>query len=450
MLRLAVPVLAEQMLAMLVWFSDRLLAGHFLDKPHMAAITLMAYVLWLIYGTFSLVAIGATAMVARAVGAGEFKQARHVTNQAFVVGAVVAACVMLVGFLFGHRIVLALQLEGKAAELATSYLRYMLPVVPMIMAEAVGIACLRAAGDVVSGLIIMAVVNAVNVGVSCLLVIGPGPVPQLGWQGIAIGTVCGLVVGGVLFIALLIHGRYGLRLQLSRLRPNGALIRRLLQTGVPGGVDMLSMIGCQLWFVAVINQMGDGAAAAHGVAISIESMAFLPGVAFQTAASTLVGQYLGARNPRKAVRSALLACLIGGGVMMIVAAVLLLGADPLAGLFVRAEHADVAALAVPLLRIVALAMPALALTIILTGALRGAGDTRWPMAFSLVGLLGVRLPLAYWLGFESIRVPFTDHTFAGWGLGVCGAWYAMAADLALRAVLVSGRFAQGGWKRIKV
>lgn len=450
MLRLAIPVLIEQSLGMLVGFSDRVLTGHYLETPHLAAVTLMSYLLWLLWGVFQVVAIGATAMVARSVGAHDWRSARKITNQALVLGAAMAAVVTLVGVLLEERAVHFLQLKGEAADLATTYLHYMLPMIPLIMAERVGIACLRGAGDMLSGLVIMAVVNLVNVAVSWSLVLGLGPLPELGWEGIAIGTLCGFAVGGALTLGLLVRGRWGLRLQWRRLWPDGNLIRRLLRIGLPGGVDVLSVIGCQLWFLSVINQLGDQSAAAHGVAICVESMAFLPGVAFQMAAMMLAGQYLGAGDPRKASRSVLMACLVGGGIMVSMAALFYVQALPLAQLFVKAEQAEVARLAAPLLQTVALAIPALALAMILTGALRGAGDTRWPLVFSLIGFLGARIPAAHWLAFESIRLPGSDSIIPGCGLGVQGAWYAMVIDLTLRATLIVCRFWHGGWKRVEV
>jgi len=450
MLRLAIPVLIEQVLTMLVGFSDRVLTGHYLETPHLAAITLMSYVLWMFWGVFQVVTIAATAMVARCVGAGDSRSARKVTNQAFVVGAVLAATVVLLGAVLAERLVHFLQLEGEAAALATTYFRYMLPAVPLIMAQTVGIACLRGAGDMVSGLIIMATVNLVNVSVSWALMLGLGPLPELGWEGIAIGTLCGYIVGGLLAVGLLVRGRFGLRLEWSELRPDRELIRRLLRVGLPGGADVLSIIACQLWFLAVINQLGDRATAAHGVAIGVESMAYLPGAAFQMAATTLAGQYLGARDCRKASRSVLMAVLVGGGVMVSMGVIFYVRAYPLAQLFVKSDQADVARLAAPLLQTVALAIPALALTMILSGALRGAGDTRWPLVFSLVGFLGVRIPTAYWLALESVRIPGTTWIIAGCGLGVLGAWCAMVTDLTVRATLVVCRFWQGGWKQIEV
>jgi putative MATE family efflux protein len=245
------------------------------------------------------------------------------------------------------------------------------------------------------------------------------------------------MVGGVVVLLRLVRGRAGLRLQWHALRPDIELMRRLLRIGLPGGADILSIVLCQMWFVSIVNQMGMLAAAAHGVAIRIESLAYLPGAAFQVAAATLCGQFLGAGDERRASRSVITAILVGGGLMTGAGVFFLLAAEPLASLFLRSDQAEVQHLAAQLLRIVALAMPPLALTMIFNGALRGAGDTRWPLLFSLIGYLGVRIPLAYWLAF-------------GWSLGVFGAWYAMLADLFLRCLLVSTRFAHGGWKRVKV
>lgn len=450
MLRLAIPVLAEQFLVMFVGFSDTILTGHYLAESHLAAITLISYLLWLAYGLFAAVSIGATAMIARFVGAGRFRLARRVTNQALLIGAAIASLAMLLGFLFADRIVLVLQLEGEAARLATRFLYYILLMLPMVMLEAVGIACLRGAGDMVSGLGVMATVNAVNLAVSWLLVLGPGPLPQLGWEGLAVGTSCGYLAGGLLTLLLLVRGRSGLQLYWRWLRPDTPLIRRLLRIGLPGGIDTLSVIGCQLWFLAVINQLGDLATAAHGVAIRVESLAYLPGLAFQMAATTLAGQYLGAKDYHKASRSVLMALLVGGGMMVAAGVVFYLQAYPLAHLLLGAHQDEVAQLAAPLLRTISLAMPALALTMILAGALRGAGDTRWPLAFTMIGFLGVRIPAAYWLAFPSVAIPGTGLVLAGWSLGVLGAWYAMITDLSVRATLVLYRFWHGGWKQVEV
>jgi Na+-driven multidrug efflux pump len=92
----------------------------------------------------------------------------------------------------------------------------------------------------------------------------------------------------------------------------------------------------------------------------------------------------------------------------------------------------------------------LAVVTILGGGLRGAGDTRRPLVFTFIGFLSVRIPFCYLLALKSVRVPFSEVSIAGFGLGVFGAWYAMMADVVVRAVLFVARFLHGGWKRIDV
>jgi putative MATE family efflux protein len=244
-------------------------------------------------------------------------------------------------------------------------------------------------------------------------------------------------VGGLVPTVRLIAGRAGLRLRLRSFRFDKEVTKRLLHVGIPGGTDILFIIICQLIFLSLVNKLGSAAAAAHGVAIRLESIGFLPGVGFQIAATTLCGQYLGMRDYRRATRTVLTACLAAGTFMFLAGACMFVGAYPLVDLFLGSNQVGVAELAAPCLRIVSMAMLPLAILMVLTGALRGAGDTRWPLVFSIIGFAGVRMPLA---------ILFTQTL--EWG--VIGAWYAMAIDLTIRALLVTWRFLHGGWKRSRV
>lgn len=436
-MRLVWPVLIEQVLVMLVGFSDTILAGHYLTPSHLAAMTVIQYALWMFTNLFAIVSIGAVAMTARFVGAGDWPAANRVTNQSFVLGTVLAIVFTACGLLGSDRLAAALQLECEPAELASRYLRFIVPVLPMMMLEAVGIGCLRGAGDMVTGLVTMILVNAINIGVAWSLLAGVGPFPPMGWDSLPIGAACGHAAGGLIPLVLLLRGRFELRVRLAWLWPDFQLMRRILRIGLPGGIDVLSIVGCQLIFISIINRLGTDEVAAHGVAIRIESLAYLPGYAFQVAAATLVGQYLGARDYRQASRTVLTACAASGGLLGGTGLLLFFAAHQLVGLLLSPEQTAVAAIAPGLLRIVSFAMLPLALVQVLTGALRGAGDTRWPLAYTFIGFVGVRLPAAYWLSHR-----------LGWG--ITGAWYAMVADVIVRCALVTYRFKQGGWKRIEV
>jgi len=450
MWRLAWPVLVEQLLVMLVGLVDLWLTGHYLQQPHLAAIGLMSYVLWLLPSIFGIVAIGATAMTARFVGAGDMESANRVTNQAFLAGGVLALLVTL-GFLVGGGAFVHLtRLQANAAPRAVEYLSIITYVIPAIMVEVVGIACLRGAGDTLSGFLTMAAVNVVNIAVGSSLVTGWGPMPHLGWKGLAIGTACGYVTGASIVLGMLVVGRWGLRLRFGMLRPDIAWIRRLLRVGLPAGIDQTAVVMCHVWFVSIINSLGTLASAAHGLGVRIESLAYLPGTAFQVAAATMAGQFLGAGDRRRAARSVWMAVAVGGGLMCSAGIVFFFGGRWLTGLFLGQQAEATADVAVRLLKIVAFAMPPFALSTILIGGLRGAGDTRWPLLFTFVGFLLVRIPLAYYLSWEHLTVPVLNCEIEGLGLGVEGAWFAMLTDCIMRSFMVGSRFVHGGWQRVRI
>jgi len=453
MLRLALPVLGANLLHVLVEYVDTWLAGNYLvemgDAP-MAAISLVRYSMWFIMTLFAVLTVGATALVARFVGAGDYRTANRATNQAMLLGIGLACVVVVAGRLLAGPFVQMLQLRGASAEMATQYLLMIVPALPAIMLEKVGTACLWGAGDMVGGLIAVIAINAVNVVVSSCLLLGLGPFPELGWVGLAVGTLCGRLVGGAIILTFLWRGRAGLQFSRTQMKPDRPMIRRLLRIGVPGGADALAVVSCHMWYVSIINRLGDLDAAAHGVGISIEALAYMPGAAFQAAAATMCGQFLGAGQPQRAGRSVWMALAFGGTFMTVAGIFFFFGAEVLASFFLGDRGTEVVPLAARLLRIVSFTMPALAATMVLAGGLRGAGDSRSPLAITLLGFLGVRIPLAYAFAYGAVLFPAVNWEIPGLGWGVQGAWFAMVIDTFFRCALIVARFLQGAWKGVEV
>jgi putative MATE family efflux protein len=459
MLVLALPVLAEESLNLLVGYTDFFLAGRFLagDEP-LAAMGLMAYFLWIVPSLFAFLSIGALAVVARAVGAGRRPEAAHATRQALLVGLAAAVIGVLAVMLLGSVWVRAMNLRGEAAVLAIRYIWIIMPAIPCIMLEQIGSACLRGAGDTMSGMLARVAVNLINVAVSTALVTGYGPFPTLGWDGLAIGTACGHVVGAGIILTRLLTGRGGVHLserlplpahRLGLWQIDRPMIARILRVGLPGGGDVLAVLTCHLVYVAIINRLGTLAQAAHGLGVQIEAMSYLPGSAFQVAAATLAGQSLGAADSQRAVRSVLLCVASALTIMVAAGFVLFFAGESVAELFIGRSN-ETSVLVGQLLKIVALSCPPLAVLMVLSGALRGSGDTAWPLAITLVGLVGVRIPGACLLGWNEVPLPIVDLSLPGFGWGVAGAWWAMVADVTLRSVLAAWRFAHGGWKGVRV
>jgi putative MATE family efflux protein len=451
MLRLTLPVLLEQMLHVLVGFTDLWLTGNFLPgEAYVAAMTLMIYALWLVGNVFGVVAIGSAAMVARFVGARDHEMANRVMNQSILTGLVWALLLMAVTLPFAGFFPVLMGLKGTAAAAAERYLTIEFCVLPAVMVERVAIACLRGAGDTVSGLVTMAIVNVINMGCSYALCTGLGPLPEFGWTGIALGTAIGHCCGATILLSLLAGGRAGFRLRLDGMRPDFNLIRRILRIGIPGGIDVVLVNICQMIFLRIVLSLGDAAAAAHGVAIQVEALGYMPGGAFQVSAATMAGQYLGARDLVRARYSVIQTCIVAAAVMVLAGVIFYVAATPLAGFFLKGQSEDVIPLAAQLLRIVAYAMAPLALVLVLVGALRGAGDTRWPLALNLLGIVFFRVPIAYYLTRREVYLPLLGWTIQGGNLGVVGAWYAMVLDIVVRCIFLMLRFRHDAWQRIEV
>ena len=145
-----------------------------------------------------------------------------------------------------------------------------------------------------------------------------------------------------------------------------------------------------------------------------------------------------------------LAAIICTLLMSSVAVVLGLEADRLAGFFLADGQEEVAAITAGLVRIVAFAQPPLAVFMVFSGGLRGAGQTRAPMIVNLSVMIFVRLPLALFLAWDVIPLPGGLGSLQGMGLGVTGAWYAMAVDLLLRGIVLTLLFLSPGWSRSRV
>jgi putative MATE family efflux protein len=496
-IHLAWPVLAQQLLILSVTLSDAFLAGHFQPVPaneraiagsryliamgliapspacigvgnllaadsswalgqqimsrhvaYQAAQTTAHYLSWFITSYSILVSVGSTALVARMIGAGDWKAAIHVTNQSIILATIFGVAGSIAGLVGVDHLVRLLQLQGDAARFAAAYLRPLFWFLTLEIIEAAGIACLVGAGDTRTGFWILGGVAVINLPMAWCLFHGIGSFPGFGFEGIALGTAISEALGGLAILAVLARGRAGLSLQSGLMVPNLQWIRRLLRISVPAGLDSLSVVLGQFWFLSIVNGLGDVAAGAHGIAIRWEALGYLSGAALGTAAMTLVGQNLGAGNPRRAARAGWTAWLMGAGIMTTMGAIFYTLAPLMFKLFCPGPDQESIVLAgVPVLRLVAFAMPPLACCIVFTYALRGAGDTRVPMLITWLGFLGLRIPLAYLLT-NGVQLSFVH--IAGFGLGLIGAWIAMFVDIVARGACFVLRFTTGAWQRVEV
>jgi multidrug resistance protein, MATE family len=433
-LRLALPATGEQLLGMMIGIVDTFLVGH-LGAASLAAVGLANQWVFLAYTLLSAIGTGSTALIARFTGAREPDLANSVLRQSVLVALLVGLSCTALGTLLARPAVLLLGAQAEVVDLSTTYLTTVAATLGFATLLYLGNACLRGAGDTRTPLYVMVVVNVINIVVAWTLINGSFGLPRLGVWGSALGAASGQVAGGSIVLWLLLRGRSGIKLSRSGLGPDWTMIRRILRVGMPTGVEQLLFRIGNMAYVRILASLGIAAYAANQVAINGWSLSFMPGFGFAVAATTLVGQALGAREPHAAERKGYVAFGMGAALMAVIGVGMILFPEQIMGFFT--DDQEVIRLGATPLQVMGLVQPMLAASMIFAGALRGAGDTRWPMIVTGGCIWLVRLPLAY-----LFAIVF------GWGL--LGAWIAMSMDLILRGSFNYWRFRLGGWKSIQV
>lgn len=435
-LRLAGPAIVENLLHTMVGVVDTAMVGR-LGAYALAAVGLANQIFNISLTVFAALATGSTALVARFIGANEKEEAAEVARQSLVMGFALAGSLLVILVSFGPTILRLLFRRSEEAVLYHGgvYVRIVASALILNFILIIINAILRGAGDTQTPMRITALVNGTNIVLNALLIYGLGPFPALGVAGAAMATAIAQGLGGVLALRKLFTNDL-LRVRISdSFRPNMLMIKRIMNIGVPAGIEQGIMRVAQLVYTMVVSSLGTVAYAAHQVALNAESLSFMPGAGFAVAATTLVGQSLGADRPDEAQRAGYMSRSLAVLVMSIMGAIFFFFPGPVVRIF--SSDPGVMELATSCLRLVAISQPALATIMVLAGGLRGAGDTRAIVKITLLGFIGVRLVTAYVLAIVL-------------EMGLIGAWIGMVVDLFFRSFLVNRRFKSGQWKLITV
>ncbi len=437
-LRLAWPVVIQQVSFSMVQLVDTALVGH-LGEDALAGVRLAGQIFWFSQAGMVAVAVGSTAVIARNVGAGQPELASRTLRNAFLIALAWGLVMGISMWFFGEWGLGMLGAEEGAKHQGTVYLKAAAVGMPLWSLVYAGSASLQGAGDTRTPMAIGVVVNFVNIIVAYLLINGPGPFPRLDVLGSGAGFTSAAIIGSALVLLVLASGT-----RIIHWRPWEAFqfdpveARRVLNVGLPAGAEQIQFNIAFMIYTRIIASLGTAALAAHGVTLAIQSLTFNVGFALSVATTALVGQSLGAGRPDLAERSAYVTMRYSLVFMMGLGVIMMVFGGNITGLFVGGENADeVVHIGRQLLFIFAFAMPGLAVSLSLGGGLRGAGDTRAVLVISAAATWIVRLVPAYLLAITA-------------GLGVPGAWAAAIADINMRALLIFIRFRQGRWKRLKV
>lgn len=435
MISLSIPAILEQLVMTLMSYIDTAMVGS-LGYQATAAIGVVSSTIWLLNGIVNAAAVGFSVQVAQYLGAGRERDSRDVLCQAILFNGAFGAMLAALATGLGQFLPAMLGAETAIQPYAKAYLCTVGAFLPLSMASAMYSSIFRCSGNVV-------IPSIMNVGM-CLLdvvfnffliyptrTIGGVTVwgAGLGVKGAALGTGLAQACVGIALLLCLLRRRGPLRLQGGeRWRFTKNCMHNALVLATPAALERTTLCLAQIVMTSVVTGMGSVAMAANYVAVQTEGICYLPAYGVAAAATALVGQSIGAGRPDMAKRFAYGTTTLGFCLVLGMAGLLFAFAPALTRLLT--PEAEVIALSTQVLRIVAFSEPLFAVSIVVIGALRGAGDGKGPFLINTVSMWGIRV----------LTVLLWTRAY-----GVVGVWATMAAELCLRGIFFLIRLLRGRW-----
>jgi putative MATE family efflux protein len=429
-LRLAWPVTIGMLMEFALHATDFYWVGH-LGHTAQDAITSSMVVIWTMFALISLVTVGVTAVVSRYVGANDYSRVEHLIRQGLTMAVGLGILVGIAGWFATPLLQDLMQTSIDTRQHAIPFLRVFFITALLFFLIDTAYAIFRAAGDTKTPMIIGAAAIALNMALDPLLIFGYGFVPGLGVVGASIATGIFVLVGTIWTLILIRKRKLGFDVSaLVTIRPDGSDIRRIAKIGLPMSSQQLVFVSVYWFLIRFVHEFGEVAGAAMGIGNRMESLSYLTCFGISLAASTMVGQNLGAKKPDRAARCAWGAAGIGVGGTAIISLFFIFIPETIAGVFT--DNPEVLSIATDYLIILGLSQSAMAIEIILEGAFGGAGDTMPPMIVQIPGSL-LRIPLAWYLVFQ-----------LDWGIN--GVWWTLTFTSIIKAIVMSVWFKRNRWQ----
>ncbi|PSP83942.1 MATE family efflux transporter [Halobacteriales archaeon QS_1_68_17] len=442
---LAVPVMVTAGLRVLIRLADFLMVGIALGDAALAALELGFQYYFVGFGLALALTSGTISVVSRLKGAGEHDRADLAVKQSLWLALALALPLTAVAWRYAGPLVGLLTDDARTVALGSVYLRIVMLALAFRFWSMIAARALAGSGDTRTPMYVRLVTLPTNVALNAALIFGVGPFPRLGIAGAAWGTAIANAVAALAFLWVLGSGRFSVRLPLSGRQVDVPLAAEIARVALPlWGMRLLQTFG-RFPFLFVLGVLGTPTLAAYAIGRRVVFLALMPAWGYATAASTLVGQHVGAGRDDRARVAGWQTLRIALVTQLLVAAVLVVAARPIALAF-GTGHPD---LAVAFLRVFGLVVAGFSVARVMRGSLRGAGDTRWPLYGTVIGTYLYRLPvaaLALPAGFAVAVGPLS--VAPGFGLGLPAVFAAIVGDFYLKGAVNAARFHSGRWARV--
>jgi putative MATE family efflux protein len=428
-LLLAIPAVIENFFQTILGFVDTLFVSR-LGLVEVSAVGVTNAILAVYFAVFMSIGVAANVFIAKHLGADEKEKANLVCQQSILLAAVIGIIFGTISLFFADSLLQLMGVEEKVLSSALTYFKIVsIPSILISLMFVLG-SILRGTGDTKSPMKVSILINLVNIVLNYVLIFGFYFIPAFGLAGAAYGTVIARLIGVIGLFVYLYKSKdisYDLKWNLDK-----NIQWKLITLGAPAAGERLVMRIGQVLYFGLIVALGTNTFAAHQIAGNIEVFSYMIGYGFAAAATTLVGQSLGANDVARARKYANMTIFLGTGIMTLFGIGLFLFGEWAAALFTN-DSSVIREIKIAL-QIDAFIQPVLAIVLILTGVYQGAENTKSPMYSTAIGIWLIRTVGVYLLGI-----------YFGWG--IAGIWIAIGLDNLFRAVWLWINYKKNRWLR---
>ncbi|HEY8891539.1 MAG TPA: MATE family efflux transporter [Clostridium sp.] len=426
---LAIPIMTEQLFVISLGMINTMMAGH-IGKEAVSAIGMVDAINNIFIAFFSALAIGGMVVVAQFVGQGNIKKANATMKQALFSGLIITFIVTTIMFIFQGPIIAMLfgSAEADVISNAHTYLGITLLTYPLITIDLVSNGLLRGAGDTKTPMKVSIFMNIINVTLTYIFI----NVLGLGIVGAALGIAIARVSGGIIILTVLLRGSKILKLtNLKKFKFDKSLLKLIFGIGLPASVESLLFNGGKLITQIFIVDMGTIAIASNAIAGSVATMLNVPGNSLCIAATALVGKYMGRGETKEAEGALSYITVLSTIFLTVIALISIPFARNIVSLFTT--NKEIIHLASVVLIVNSACIPLWSISFVLPSGLKGAGDVKYTLVTTIIGMWLFRITLGYLLGVVL-------------NFGLIGVWIGMIIDWVVRGTLYCIRFKKGKWK----
>ncbi len=441
-LTIALPSLVELVLTSLTSMADQIMVGRLpgqLGVQALSAVGLCMNPKFILMTALMAINTGTTAVVARYRGMGNQEKANQTFKQSLIFNIFLSAIMMVIGVVFARELIGLIAGNGiseTTVEYAVTYFRIqMYGFIPLMMTNTVT-STLRAIGDSKMPMVYNTIANVVNLFFNYGLIYGKMGMPEMDVAGASLATVIGQCVAFLIAMYIMFSKKRYVYLDLKeKTGYNKTIMSNVLGIGLPSMLEQLCLRIGIIIYSRIVASLGDIAYATHMVCMNIQSLTFMSGMAFQNSATTLMGQSLGRRRLDMADNYTRMTRNISFWISCIIGVILALFGGQIVNIYNSTP--EIVEMGGKLLAIVAITQPFQSSQFVTTGALRGAGDTKYPAVVIFICTLIVRSVLGYIFVVQL-------------NMGLIGAWFAIVVDQLLKTAMIFARYNTGKWRFFKL